>query len=115
MEIERRQNVSVIALDAAYEALDHAKFEAAQSMLLEHAETVEPALVVLDLSKTAYLGSAFIEVIFRAWKRVKARQGKLVLCGVQPLCAEVLRTTRLDSVVTCFADVEAAVQGVQIV
>ena len=53
----------------------------------------------MDLSKTAYMGSAFIEVVFRAWKRVTScARAKLVLCGVQPLCAEVLRTTRLDSV-----------------
>ncbi|HVU89932.1 MAG TPA: STAS domain-containing protein [Pirellulales bacterium] len=112
-QVERCDDVTVIHLDAAYEALDQAKFEAAQQLLLGHAQTAEPPLVVLDLSQTAYMGSAFIEVMFRAWKRVADRDGKLVLCGVQPLCKEVLHTTRLDSMVQSFANVDDAVQGLR--
>ena len=110
-QVERRDDVTVIHLDAAYEALDQTKFEAAQKLLLGQAETVDPPLMVLDLSQTAYMGSAFIEVMFRAWKRIADREGKLVLSGVQPLCQEVLHTTRLDSVVQSFASVDDAVRG----
>lgn len=110
-QVERRDDVTVIHLDAAYEVLDQAKFEAAQKLLLGHAETAEPPLVVLDLAQTAYMGSAFIEVMFRSWKRIADRDGKLVLSGVQPLCQEVLHTTKLDSVVRCFANVDDAVRG----
>jgi anti-anti-sigma factor len=112
-QVERRNDVTVIHLDPAYEALDHSKFEAAQKLLLGHAETVEPPLVVLDLSQTAYMGSAFIEVMFRTWKRIAERDGKLVLSGVQPLCQEVLHTTRLDSVVQSYASIDDAVRGLR--
>ncbi len=90
-QIERRQDVTVIVMDAVYEALDQEKLRQARDLLLHHAESVEPPLVVLDLSGTTYMGSAFIEVMFRTWKRVHGRNGRLVLCGVQPLCHEVLR------------------------
>jgi anti-sigma B factor antagonist len=112
-EVLRRQGVTVIALDAAYEALDQAKFERAQELLLGQAQTVEPPLLVLDLSKTSYMGSAFIEVMFRSWKRINERQGRLVLCGVQPFCAEVLRTTRLDTLVDHYVTVEDAVAALK--
>jgi anti-anti-sigma factor len=111
-QIERRQNVTVIVLDAVYEALDHEKLQQARDLLLGHAESVEPPLVVLDLSGTAYMGSAFIEVMFRTWKRVHARNGRLVLSGVQPLCHEVLRTTRLDTMLDSFANVDEAIAAI---
>jgi len=112
-EVQRNQNVTVIVLDAEYEAFDQARLQKARELLFAQADTAEPPLVALDLSSTRYMGSAFIEVMFRTWKRVNERQGQLVLCGVQPFCAEVLRTTRLDSVVKSFPTVEAAVAALQ--
>jgi anti-anti-sigma factor len=107
--VYRKQNVAVVELDAEYDALDQSKFQQTQELLLSTAESVEPPLVAVDLSRTRYMGSGFIEAIFRAWKRSRERQGRLVLCGLQPFCAEVLRTTRLDSLIECFPGIEDAV------
>ena len=41
-------------------------------------------------SSARHMGSAFIEVMFRTWNRLHFRNGRLVLCGVQPLCHEAL-------------------------
>ena len=112
-EVQRIQDVTVIELDAEYEAFDQARLQKIRELLLSQADTAEPPLVILDLSPTRYMGSAFIEVMFRTWKRVNERQGRLVLCGVQPFCAEVLRTTRLDSVVKSYENVAQAVAALQ--
>ncbi len=93
-QIERRDDVTIIHLDAAYEALDPAKFEVAQQLLLGQADAAEPPLVVLDLSQTAYMGSAFIEVMFRAWKRVAERRASLC-CAACSRCVERCCTPRV--------------------
>jgi anti-sigma B factor antagonist len=108
-QVRRQKNVTVVELDAEYDALDQARFEHARELLLAEAQTVQPPLMALDLSKTAYMGSAFIEVIFRAWKRLRQRGGRLVLCGLQPFCADVLRATRLDTIFDSYANAEDAI------
>lgn len=107
--VYRQQDITVIELDAAYDALDSGPFDRASSLLLGSALSVNPPLAVLDLSHTAYIGSAFIEVMFRAWKRLRDRGGRLALCGLQPFCAEVLRVARLDSVFESYEALNDAV------
>jgi len=50
---------------------------------------------VLDLSETKFIGSRFIGLLVRSWKRVRDRQGRMVLCSLQPFCREALENTRL--------------------
>lgn len=112
-QVRREHDVTVIALDAEYDALDRAKFQQARDLLLSEAQAAQPPLVVLDLSKTAYMGSAFIEVMFRVWKRVCERGGRLVLCGLQPFCAEVMAAAQLDTVWESFATLEEAIAALK--
>ena len=111
--VRQQGNVTIVELDAEYDALNQAAFKAARDLLLDEARTVEPPLVALDLSRTAYMGSAFIEVMFRAWKRLRQRQGRLVLCGLQPFCAEVLQAVQLDSVFETFPTVGDGVAALE--
>jgi anti-sigma B factor antagonist len=55
-----------------------------------------PPLVVLDMPHTTFFGSAFIEILFKAWKRLHTRQGEFVLSGLTPYCHEVIQITNLD-------------------
>jgi anti-anti-sigma factor len=108
IQVRRLNNVTVIELDAEYDALDEARFDQARDLLLTEAQTAQPPLVALDLSRTAYIGSAFIEVMFRMGKRLRQRGGQLVLCGLQPFCAEVLRATRLDTMFDSYTNAQDA-------
>lgn len=90
------QGITVIELGPRYESLDQASLMEFGGLLLSEASHASPPLLVLDLSQTTYIGSSFIELVVRAWKRLKSRRGTLALCGVQPFCAEVLQITRLD-------------------
>src|SRR6185503_16045219 len=49
--------------------------------------------VVLDLTAVNYLSSAAIRVFLTSHRKLVARQGSLMLAGVQPYCAEVLNLT----------------------
>jgi anti-anti-sigma factor len=52
----------------------------------------EPRLVV-DFSGVDFVSSAGLRVVFLVLKRVKAANGKFVLCSVQPPIREVLEIT----------------------
>jgi anti-anti-sigma factor len=99
----REQDVTVLQLDASYASLDEEALEDLGEALLAEAAYAEPPRLLLDLSRTQFIGSRFIELLVRAWKRVRTRGGSMALCGVQPLCAEVLRVARLDTLWTSYA------------
>jgi anti-anti-sigma factor len=99
----REQDVTVLQLDASYSSLDEKALEDLGEVLLAEAVYAEPPRLLLDLSRTRFIGSRFIELLVRAWKRVRTRGGSMALCGVQPLCDEVLRVARLDTLWTSYA------------
>ena len=105
----REQDVTILQLDASYSSLDEKALEHVGEVLLAEATYAEPPRLLLDLSLTQFIGSRFIELLVRAWKRVRTRGGTMALCGVQPLCAEVLQVARLDTLWTSYATRSEAV------
>jgi anti-anti-sigma factor len=51
--------------------------------------------VVLDLRNVRYLGSAALRPFLNLKQKIKDRGGRVLLCGLAPRLAEVLRVTRL--------------------
>lgn len=94
--IEVVDEVTVIQLGPEYENLNEPLLMKLQPMILEAVDQASPPYVVMDLSHTKFFGSAFIELLFLAWKRLKARGGNFALAGVTKYCLEVIEITHLD-------------------
>ena len=109
--VETQDGVTVILLGPEYESLDECLLDELRGTILEVAETADPPKVVLDLSHTKFFGSAFIEIMFRAWKRVTARGGTFAVSGLTKYCAEIVEVTHLDRLWKVFADRETAVEA----
>ncbi|MBA3314171.1 MAG: STAS domain-containing protein [Planctomycetaceae bacterium] len=108
-EVETQSGVTVIHLGREYENLDESLLDELRSVILDVAETAVPPKVVLALSHTKFFGSAFIEIMFRAWKRVQARGGTFAISGLTEYCAEIVEVTHLDRLWTVYADRKTAV------
>jgi len=111
--MRRQGDVMVVEFDPRYDSLDEAKLKDLFAQLGEASQTIDPPWMVLDMSRTEFVGSAFIETIFRVWKRLHAREGRMALCGLQPFCAKVLRVVRLDRIWPTFATCEEAVEAIR--
>lgn len=111
-QINRVGEATVVRLDRLYESLDPRSLGALRDVLLREADVAQPPYVVIDFTATEMFGSSFIEVLFRAYKRLKQRDGRMVLCGLNPFCLEVLRATRLDSLWAIYPSQSAAVEAV---
>ncbi len=97
-QLVRQPDLTLLELGPMYATLDEETvLEEFASTLLTESLTADPPIVLLDLAATTYIGTSFVELLVRAWKRLTERGGKLVLCDVQPFCAEVFRITRLDT------------------
>jgi anti-anti-sigma factor len=110
----QQDGVTIIEMDETYNALEEEPIEALARLLLAEVQKV-PArpLLVLDFSQTVYMGSRVLEVLFRTWKRLKERKGRMVLCSVQPFCGEVLEITHLDRIWDILPDRDSAIKAVK--
>ena len=104
-----QDRVTVVALGPEYDSLDGHGLDDIREALLNIVGTAEPPQVVLDMSHTKFFGSAFIEVLFKAWNRLQSRGGELVMSGLQPYCKEVIEITNLDKLWKITPDSLAAV------
>lgn len=96
IQVTRQDDITIITLGPEYQKLEEGHLQEVKTDILAAVENAEPPLVVLDLSNVSFFGSAFIEVLFRAWNRLEnADNGKLVICGLEPYCKEVLKVTNL--------------------
>ncbi len=85
-----QKGVTVIALGPDYETLDESVLDELRESLLQMVNAAEPPLVVLDMPHTRFFGSAFLEVLFRAWNRINARHGQFAISGLTQYCHEVV-------------------------
>ncbi len=93
----RQSDVTIIELASNYDAVDDQAVQEFGEVLLGEATGADPPRLVVDLSPADYINSSFLELLVRAWKRIKQRNGVLALCGVHPFCLEVLQATRLNT------------------
>ena len=94
--VKQENGVTVVELDESYSSLGDDELQQFRSFLLETASACNPPHLAVDLSHTKFFGSAFLEVLFRAWNRVKSRKGQFVLFGLSDNCEEVFRACDLD-------------------
>ncbi len=111
--VTRQNGVTIIELGPSYDSLDDRELEDFGGLLLAEATHADPPWLVLDFSQTTLIGSSFIELLVRAWKRLRQREGAMALCNLQPFCEEVLQVTRLDTLWGTFATREEAMKAVR--
>ena len=110
--ISRQNGVTVIELGPEFENLDEHVLEGLREPVLEATQNADPPRVVLDLSHTTFFGSAFIELLFRAYNRVNERpDGVFALSGLTEYCAEVISVTHLDRLWKIYPTLAAAVKS----
>lgn len=109
-KIFKHSGLTIAEVDSEYDSLAVAQLEELGRLLLEAARQAEPPIMLLDLSETQYIGSSFLGVLMRVWKRLRDRHGRLALCDVNDVCGDVLRASKLDTIWDVFPDRATAVK-----
>ena len=94
---EQVQGVTVVSFKRPAKFIEEAMLPEIGAELMA-AIDVKPPLVVLNLDGVEFFSSSFIEILFRAWNRLKARSGKFAICSLHPYCRQVLEITNLHRV-----------------
>lgn len=53
--------------------------------------------VLVDLESVPHFGSEMLGALHIIWKRVRAGQGKMLLCNVSPVAREILQVAKFDA------------------
>jgi anti-anti-sigma factor len=111
-QIVQEEGVTVVIFGPEFEKISEDRIAGVSEVLLKAAEAVPPR-VVLDLSGTRFFSSSFIEVVFRLWNRLQAREdSRFGISGLDRYCAEILQVTNLDHLWKTYASRAEAVRGV---
>jgi anti-sigma B factor antagonist len=64
--------------------------------------------LLVDLSGVSFIDTSGLSVLISAYKMIRAKDGRMVLCGIPVAVRTLLELTRLNEIFESFASVEAA-------
>ena len=111
VRVIQEHGVTIVCTGPSYAALELRALEELGESLLSEATNASPPRLIVDMSETGFVGSSFIELLVRAWKRIQSRHGMMTLCAVRPFCHEVLSVSRLDTIWPIYASREEALNA----
>lgn len=97
-QVLKQPGVTIVEVDTSYDSLEEAKLDQFGKLLLSAVDQAEPPVVLLDLREAPFVGSSFLGILVRAWKRLRDRHGRLALCHVNQVCGDVLSASKLDTI-----------------
>jgi len=111
MHFDVHDGITIVQLDPNYSAFNEPHLEELQDKLLKTISETPLPHIILNFEDTEYFSSIFFEVLFRAWKRIREKQGRFALCNIQPTCMELLETAKLDTLWDLYPDLDAAIHS----
>lgn len=67
--------------------------------------------IILDCKSVAVFDSAGLELLVRINEELRSRGGQLVLVGLNDICHDILRTTRLVNELQIFKNIQESISG----
>ena len=110
MEIETRkqENATVVSVTGKMDAVSSPELEKELSQLMAEGEKG----FVIDLGELDYISSAGLRVILAAAKRLKEKEGKILLASLQDMVREVFEISGFSAIIPIYESVESALKHV---
>jgi anti-anti-sigma factor len=99
--------------DTEYGSQDHAKLIRVRQLLLDEADKDGPSCLIVDLSAVRHFGAGFAGVLVATSNRLKERNRRLALCGLNPVCAELIQIMRLNRVFDIYPTLAIALEEIE--
>ncbi len=110
MELIERKNNDVLILET------HGKLDSNTSSLLEQKLISEidggTTKIIVDCSKLDYISSAGLRVLLVGAKKLKAINGKIVLCSLQDYIKEVFEIAGFTAIFPIYPDLSTALNNI---
>ena len=117
MRLELKQaRIEDVVVITVFGRVDHANADNFRAALWPHLASCTGGgdRLVLDLSGLEYISSAGLRVLMLASRDVKTRDGRLVVCGLQPIVKEIFEISRFNIVFNVLSDRAAALAELRV-
>jgi len=110
MEINTRkeENATVVSVTGKMDAVSSPELEKELSQLMAEGEKD----FVIDLGELDYISSAGLRVILATAKRLKEKEGKILLASLQDMVKEVFEISGFSAIIPIYESVESALNHV---
>lgn len=79
--------------------------------LIDEIRNATDSAVVIDFDKVEYFDSLLLDTLCRAWRHLRERGGKMVLCNLRGVPEEIIRKCRLDTLWPIYSSRQSAVEA----
>ena len=110
--VETENDTLIVTVRGNVGSLADAQITSEFDALLETVQESGARRIVVDLDDQPYIGSIILESLRRLWNLLQAENGKMALCGVSELGAEILQIARFDTLWPICNSRSEAVQAV---
>ncbi len=110
---ETQSTALVVAPLVNISSLPGDQVQAELDRVLTEFQLAQKKNVVLDFTRVGYFGSVMLAAAQTIWKRVRAAQGKMVLCGLSEVARDVLRVSSFDQIWPIYVSRDEAVQSLE--
>jgi len=106
MEIEkkREQEVVVVSVKGRMDAVSSPEFEKEMAAFIAE----ENKVLILDFAALDYISSAGLRSILTITKKLKEKDGKLLIAGLKGMVKEVFEISGFRSIIPIFESLESA-------
>ncbi len=111
--IEIIDGVCLVTPAVKVESLDWELIDAAADEILQQTLSLNPPLLVFDLTEVHYFGSIFVSLLLRCWKRVSQAQGRFALGGITSPVREILTVLHLSNLWPLHLELAQAIEFVR--
>lgn len=110
METTKRKegNATVISVKGRMDAVSSPEFENEMEGLMAEGEIA----FIIDLGELDYISSAGLRSILATIKKLKAKEGKLLLAQLKEMVKEVFEISGFSAIIPIFDSVDAALEKI---
>ncbi len=110
LEVDHLGTVTVAKFTTT-QILDEEKVHNLGEQLLRLGDQIDAGALLLDFTGVQRMSSEMLGQLIRLQVRLKARGGKLAICGVDQQLAELFKTVRLAEVIPIYPGEQEALQS----
>ncbi len=107
VNFRKEEKALVVSVSGRMDAVSAPDFDKQVEKEIDKGETC----FVLDLSRLDYISSAGLRSMLTLAKKLKSKEGGLVLCGLQEMVTEVFEVSGFTTIFEIFGSLKEAMEG----
>lgn len=111
ISVEYRGKATIVTFTEE-KILEDKNIQSIDSSIMAVLDQSEHIFMVLDFTNVRFLSSAVLGLLIRLSKRIYEKDGRLMLCKIDPKIYEIFKITRLTKVFDIYDDVDSAIETI---